>query len=34
MNDATGVKCYFEKISVNGQQKADYSPIKNEKISN
>lgn len=34
MNDATGVKCYFEKISVNGQQKANYSPIKNEKISN
>lgn len=34
MNSATGVKCYFEKILVNGQTKADYSPIKKEKISN
>jgi murein DD-endopeptidase MepM/ murein hydrolase activator NlpD len=34
MNIATGVKCYFEKIMVNGIIKTDYSPIKNEKISN
>lgn len=34
MNSATGVKCYFEKIQVNGQTKTDYSPIKKEKISN
>lgn len=34
LNTATGVKCYFEKISVNGQVKTDYSPIKNEKIKN
>jgi murein DD-endopeptidase MepM/ murein hydrolase activator NlpD len=34
MNIATGVKCYFEKIMVNGIFKTDYSPIKNEKISN
>ncbi|KAA6332160.1 hypothetical protein EZS27_019305 [termite gut metagenome] len=34
MNEAIGVKCYFEKIVVNGQQKADYSPIRNDKISN
>ncbi len=34
MNIATGVKCYFEKIMVNGINKTDYSPIKNEKISN
>lgn len=34
MNSATGVKCYFDKIQVNGQIKTDYSPIKNEKISN
>lgn len=34
LNTATGVKCYFEKISVNGQVKQDYSPIKNEKIKN
>ena len=32
MNIATGVKCYFEKINVNGKIKEDYSPIKNEKI--
>jgi len=34
MNTATGVKCYFDKLNVNGQIKTDYSPIKNEKISN
>lgn len=34
MNLATGVKCYFEKIKVNGNDKYDYSPIKGEKIEN
>jgi murein DD-endopeptidase MepM/ murein hydrolase activator NlpD len=34
MNVATGVKCYFEKIIVNGQPKTDYSPIKKDKIKN
>jgi len=34
MNSATGVKCYFENIKVNGEFKTDYSPIQNEKISN
>lgn len=34
LNTATGIKCYFEKLSVNGQVKTDYSPIKNEKIKN
>jgi murein DD-endopeptidase MepM/ murein hydrolase activator NlpD len=34
MNVATGVKCYFEQIVVDGQTKSDYSPIKTEKISN
>jgi len=34
MNSATGVKCYFDKIHVNGQLKTDYSPIQKEKISN
>lgn len=34
MNIATGVKCYFEKIMVNGQIKTDYSPIKNDKVKN
>jgi murein DD-endopeptidase MepM/ murein hydrolase activator NlpD len=33
-NVATGVKCYFEKIIVNGQAKTDYSPIQKEKIRN
>jgi murein DD-endopeptidase MepM/ murein hydrolase activator NlpD len=31
---ATGAKCYFEKLSVNGQVKQDYSPVKNDKIKN
>ena len=34
MNVATGVKCFFEKIYVNGQVKADYSPIKNDRVRN
>lgn len=34
MNSATGVKCYFENIIINGQIKKDYSPIQNEKIQN
>lgn len=34
MNSATGVKCYFDKIQVNGDTKTDYSPIQKDKISN
>jgi hypothetical protein len=34
MNIATGAKSFFDKIIVNGQPKADYSPIKNEKVKN
>ena len=32
MVSATGVKCYFEKLMVNGQTKTDYSPIQKDKI--
>ncbi len=32
MNVATGVKCYFDKLIVNGQLKNDYSPIQKDKI--
>ena len=34
INSATGVKCYFDKIQVNGQTKTDYSPIQKDSISN
>ncbi|MGX1025289.1 DUF3887 domain-containing protein [Psychroflexus sp. MBR-150] len=34
MNKATGAKCYFDEIIVNGELKKDYSPIKGEKIKN
>lgn len=34
MNKATGAKCYFDEIVVNGELKNDYSPIKGEKIKN
>jgi len=34
MNFATGVKCYFKEIKVNGKIKNDYSPVQNEKIEN
>lgn len=32
MNIATGVKCYFDKLIVNGEIKHDYSPVKGDKI--
>ncbi|OUS00970.1 peptidase M23 [Flavobacteriales bacterium 33_180_T64] len=31
---ATGAKCYFDEILVNGELKTNYSPIKDEKIRN
>lgn len=31
-NQATGVKCYFDKLTVNGVSKTNYSPIKGDKI--
>ena len=34
MTVATGAKCYFDSIIVNGETKKDYSPIKKEKIRN
>lgn len=34
MNKATGTKCYFDEIIVNGELKKDYSPIKGQKIKN
>ena len=34
MVKATGAKCYFDQLKVNGILKLDYSPIKGEKISN
>lgn len=34
MSMATGVKCYFDNILVNGQLKTDYSPIQKDKINN
>lgn len=34
MSRATGVKCYFDKLMVNGREKTDYSPIQKDKISN
>lgn len=32
LNEATGVKCFFDKVMVNGQLKTDYSPVKGERI--
>lgn len=32
MNDAPGVKCYFDKLMVNGQLKSDYSPVRGDKV--
>jgi murein DD-endopeptidase MepM/ murein hydrolase activator NlpD len=33
-NIATGVKCYFNKLLVNGVSQTDYSPVKGDKIRN
>ena len=32
MNIATGVKCYFDRIIVNGTDQNDYSPVMDEKV--
>jgi hypothetical protein len=34
MNGATGIKCYFDKLLVNGDERNDYSPVKGDKIKN
>jgi murein DD-endopeptidase MepM/ murein hydrolase activator NlpD len=34
MTKATGAKCYFDQLKVNGLLKSDYSPVKGDKISN
>lgn len=34
MNKATGARCFFEKIVVDGEVKEDYSPVKGERIKN
>ncbi|HEY3402688.1 MAG TPA: DUF3887 domain-containing protein [Ohtaekwangia sp.] len=34
MNNATGVKCYFDTIIVNDQARSDYSPVKKDTIRN
>ncbi|MNL26902.1 putative peptidase [compost metagenome] len=30
---ATGIKCYFDKLKVNGADKTEYSPVKGDKVS-
>ncbi|MGY4385543.1 murein DD-endopeptidase MepM/ murein hydrolase activator NlpD [Pedobacter sp. UYP24] len=32
-NKAVGVKCYFDKLKVNGVLKTDYSPVKGDNVS-
>jgi murein DD-endopeptidase MepM/ murein hydrolase activator NlpD len=34
MNIATGVKCYFAEIVVGGEKQSDYSPVRNERVTN
>jgi len=34
MNPATGVKCFFAEIFVNGEKQSGYSPVRNEKVKN
>lgn len=34
MAGANGIKCYFEKLVVNGEPKSDYSPVRGERIKN
>jgi murein DD-endopeptidase MepM/ murein hydrolase activator NlpD len=30
---ATGIKCYFDKLRINGMLKTDYAPVKGDKVS-
>lgn len=32
-NVATGIKCFFDQVKVNGVVKSDYSPVKGDKVS-
>jgi murein DD-endopeptidase MepM/ murein hydrolase activator NlpD len=34
MREATGIKCYFYSIQVNGKRANDYSPVKGDKVEN
>lgn len=34
MAGSTGIKCFFDKISVDGKDKTGYSPVKGERIRN
>jgi hypothetical protein len=34
MVNATGAKCFFEKIFVNGSAQTNYSPVKGDKVRN
>jgi hypothetical protein len=34
INTATGIKCYFDQLIVNGVSQSDYSPVQNDKIKN
>ncbi len=34
INNATGVKCYFSKILLNGNVRTDYSPVKGDNLEN
>ncbi|MDR1958583.1 MAG: M23 family metallopeptidase [Planctomycetaceae bacterium] len=33
MTEASGVKCYFDRLFVNGVEKYDYSPIQKDKVT-
>jgi murein DD-endopeptidase MepM/ murein hydrolase activator NlpD len=33
-NKATGIKCYFDQLEVNGKLKQDYSPVKGDVVEN
>lgn len=33
INQATGIKCYFDKLYVNGKLQNDYSPLKDDVVS-
>jgi len=32
MNTATGIKCFFDQLMVNGIMKSDYSPVRNDQV--
>ncbi|WP_316762235.1 DUF3887 domain-containing protein [Pedobacter aquatilis] len=34
VNTGTGIKCFFEKVAINGQLRTDYAPVQKDRVRN